>query len=139
MKINDSSLLESLKLMKCNVENCLPKILSTDTLKEITSAFDQNNLNFDKIDKIKSQNFSVEKLIALKHNTYIDKDPEYISFYSLQKKFPNISNLTLSAEFDSNNSNDYEDENDEYDGDLDILDRDNEISTLKIIQILIAK
>lgn len=85
-----------------------------DSLKDITLVFDQNDLNFDKIDKIKSQNFSVEKLNASKHIKYIDNDPEYIPFYSLQEKFPNISNLTLSIEFYSYfYDNNYEDEDDD--------------------------
>lgn len=72
------------------------KFLAIPTLKEIQ--FWLVDLNDNEISKINGQNNSVEKI------TIIQKNENISSFYNIQKKFPNLSEITIDNKLLPNSS-----------------------------------
>ena len=92
LKLKNNTL-ESLTLLSNDVDeikekNIMEKIISMKSLKEVTISL--KTINNDNINEIQGENPSVEKL-----EIYWDKKTSDCNVINLQKKFPNVKNLSL--------------------------------------------
>lgn len=103
LKLKNNTL-ESLTLVSNNVDEInekkiMEKIISMKSLKEVTISL--KTINNDNINEIQGENPLVEKL-----EIYWDKETSDCNIINLQKKFPNVKNLSLTTISNIDNKND---------------------------------